>query len=366
MQTRLGTALFREEWSESTRRDRRWSWREDGWAGWVELGSIICVCGFMVLSMLQEIQFTHLILCTGTDGAFPGRFNMVVSHQSAVQSYEDFVGQVRQQKRALLTTTSLPSITCYCMCLCVQVQAADSILVIGGGPTGVEMAAEIITEYPDKKVRCHYGNLWHQGLCHSGDLWLHRHVMAGFWCFVKFGNCWWGSEIKSMLIIWAPGGSGPLQNAASRPRAAADRPLSGQRGSAGERSRGSSRWQHTRKLCPGNFWLYPCLPDPLSILGHKVPNLSELKLNVTSKNMEVVSDKGERIRTDLIICCTGLRVNSSAYKSSFCQCTHPQMCTYIRYTTTYSILCTQTHRELSIATPRGPGNKLHFLDKHAE
>lgn len=82
------------------------------------------------------------------------------------------------------------------------------------------------------------------------------------------------------------------------------------------------------KLCPGNFVLHPRLPDPLSILGHKVPNLSELKLNVTSKNMEVVSDKGERIRTDLIICCTGLRVNSSAYKSSFCQCTHPHTVYY--------------------------------------
>lgn len=33
-----------------------------------------------------------------------------------------------------------------------QVQAADSVLVIGGGATGVEMAAEIRTEYPDKKV----------------------------------------------------------------------------------------------------------------------------------------------------------------------------------------------------------------------
>lgn len=33
-----------------------------------------------------------------------------------------------------------------------QVQAADSVLVIGGGATGVEMAAEMKTEYPDKKV----------------------------------------------------------------------------------------------------------------------------------------------------------------------------------------------------------------------
>lgn len=36
--------------------------------------------------------------------------------------------------------------------VCVQVQAADSVLVVGGGSTGVEMAAEIKTEYPDKKV----------------------------------------------------------------------------------------------------------------------------------------------------------------------------------------------------------------------
>lgn len=40
-----------------------------------------------------------------------------------------------------------------CVCVCVQVQAADSVLVVGGGSTGVEMAVEIWTEHPDKKVR---------------------------------------------------------------------------------------------------------------------------------------------------------------------------------------------------------------------
>lgn len=52
------------------------------------------VWGFTVCFVLQEIQFTHLILSTGTDGTFPGRFVKVASHQSAVQSYEDFIGQV--------------------------------------------------------------------------------------------------------------------------------------------------------------------------------------------------------------------------------------------------------------------------------
>uniref|UniRef100_UPI0037E79460 ferroptosis suppressor protein 1 n=1 Tax=Semicossyphus pulcher TaxID=241346 RepID=UPI0037E79460 len=79
----------------------------------------------VVLEEGKEIQYTHLLLCTGTDGAFPGKFNTVASHQTAIQTYEDFVKQV---------------------------QEADSVLVIGGGSTGVEMAAEIKTEYPEKKV----------------------------------------------------------------------------------------------------------------------------------------------------------------------------------------------------------------------
>lgn len=34
----------------------------------------------------------------------------------------------------------------------LQVQQADSILVVGGGTTGVEMAAELKTAHPHKKV----------------------------------------------------------------------------------------------------------------------------------------------------------------------------------------------------------------------
>ncbi|XP_008301611.1 ferroptosis suppressor protein 1 [Stegastes partitus] len=79
----------------------------------------------VVLEGGREIRFSHLLLCTGTDGPFPGKFNTVASHQAAVQAYEDFAKQVL---------------------------AAESVLVVGGGSTGVEMAAEIRTEYPDKKV----------------------------------------------------------------------------------------------------------------------------------------------------------------------------------------------------------------------
>jgi len=34
----------------------------------------------------------------------------------------------------------------------LQIQSANSVVVVGGGTTGVEMAAEIRTEFPDKKV----------------------------------------------------------------------------------------------------------------------------------------------------------------------------------------------------------------------
>lgn len=30
--------------------------------------------------------------------------------------------------------------------------AADSVLIIGGGPVGVELAGEIVVDFPEKKV----------------------------------------------------------------------------------------------------------------------------------------------------------------------------------------------------------------------
>ncbi|XP_053188929.1 apoptosis-inducing factor 2 [Scomber japonicus] len=165
----------------------------------------------VVLQGGREISYSHLILCTGTDGAFPGKFNTEASYQTAVQTYEDFVSQV---------------------------QAAGSVLVVGGGSTGVEMAAEIKTEYPDKKVV----------LIHS--------------------------KIA-------------LADAELRP---------------------SVRQQAKQVLLEKGVEL---------LLGQKVVNLSELQLNVCSRNSSVRTDKQQTLKTDLIVRCTGLKVNSSAYASSF-------------------------------------------------
>ncbi|KAK2921489.1 apoptosis-inducing factor 2 isoform X2 [Channa argus] len=168
----------------------------------------------VVLQGGREIQYTHLILCTGTDGPFPGKYNAVASYQTAVEAYEDFIKKV---------------------------QAADSVLVVGGGSTGVEMAAEIKTEYPDKKVV----------LIHS-----------------KVGL----ADPELLPCV---------------------------------------RQQAKEVLLEKGVEL---------LLGQKVSNLSELQLNVTRKNTEVTTDKGETLTTDLIISCTGLRVNSAAYASALSGC----------------------------------------------
>ncbi|XP_049926508.1 apoptosis-inducing factor 2 [Epinephelus moara] len=112
----------------------------------------------VVLEGGREIQYSHLILCTGTDGTFPGKFNTVASYQTAVQTYEDFVKQV---------------------------QAAGSVLVVGGGSTGVEMAAEIKTEYPDKKVVLTAGCLADNGALKVND---HLQV-EGFSNVFAVGDC---------------------------------------------------------------------------------------------------------------------------------------------------------------------------------
>lgn len=34
----------------------------------------------------------------------------------------------------------------------LKIRSANSILIVGGGPTGVELAGEIVTDYPEKKI----------------------------------------------------------------------------------------------------------------------------------------------------------------------------------------------------------------------
>ncbi|MEE6488513.1 hypothetical protein FKM82_015246 [Ascaphus truei] len=79
----------------------------------------------VLLESNEELHFSHLILATGSNGPFPGKFNQVISMDRAIQKYEDLVKEV---------------------------QKAKHVVVVGGGSAGVEMAAEVKTEYPDKEV----------------------------------------------------------------------------------------------------------------------------------------------------------------------------------------------------------------------
>lgn len=57
--------------------------------GWSSVVSNRTLC-----SGLQEVKFTHLIVATGTDGYFPGKFNTTASLQTAIQAYTDLFQQV--------------------------------------------------------------------------------------------------------------------------------------------------------------------------------------------------------------------------------------------------------------------------------
>ncbi|KAM9700219.1 ferroptosis suppressor protein 1 isoform 3-T3 [Menidia menidia] len=163
----------------------------------------------VVLMGGRELQYSHLVLSTGSDGPFPGRFTAEASLQSGLHAYEDLLQQIR---------------------------AADSVLVVGGGSTGVEMAAEIKTEYPEKKV-----------------VLVHSRV------------------------------------------ALADPDLEP-----------SVRQQAKEVLLEKGVEL---------LLGQKVQDLAALRLNVTQRGQTVRTDR-ETLTTDLVLICTGTRVNASAYASS--------------------------------------------------
>lgn len=57
------------------------------------------------------------------------------------------------------------------------------------------------------------------------------------------------------------------------------------------------------------FWLFKT--------GEKVVNLPTLTLNKFKENMVVKTDKGTEVATDMVLLCTGIKVNSSAYNSAF-------------------------------------------------
>uniref|UniRef100_G1RKE4 Ferroptosis suppressor protein 1 n=1 Tax=Nomascus leucogenys TaxID=61853 RepID=G1RKE4_NOMLE len=159
----------------------------------------------------EALPFSHLILATGSTGPFPGKFNEVSSQQAAIQAYEDMVRQVQRSR---------------------------FIVVVGGGSAGVEMAAEIKTEYPEKEVT----------LIHSQVALADKELLPSV-----------RQEVKEILL---------------------------------------------RK-------------GVQLLLSERVSNLEELPLNEYREYIKVQTDKGTEVATNLVILCTGIKINSSAYRNAF-------------------------------------------------
>ncbi|XP_054750197.1 ferroptosis suppressor protein 1-like [Lytechinus pictus] len=89
------------------------------------VGKISPEAGHVVLSDGKEIPYDYLVIATGTSGPFPGKLENDCTINQALDLYAD---------------------------ACTKVKAAKTVVIIGGGAVGVEIAGEIATDYPDKEV----------------------------------------------------------------------------------------------------------------------------------------------------------------------------------------------------------------------
>lgn len=51
--------------------------------------------------------------------------------------------------------------------------------------------------------------------------------------------------------------------------------------------------------------------------GERVSNVENLTTNQFQKDMVVRTEKGTEVAADMVILCTGIKINSSAYASAF-------------------------------------------------
>ncbi|XP_063637926.1 ferroptosis suppressor protein 1 isoform X1 [Pan troglodytes] len=237
----------------------------------------------------EALPFSHLILATGSTGPFPGKFNEVSSQQAAIQAYEDMVRQVQRSR---------------------------FIVVVGGGSAGVEMAAEIKTEYPEKEV-----TLIHSQVALADKELLPsvrqevREILLRKGVQLLLSTC----TLTSLPALPWPGEMwlGGLVTASSRRVATVHPRLSLFHCVLG--------WSMKRSEEAMNIKAHLSL-DQLEVVpvpgqgrgpGERVSNLEELPLNEYREYIKVQTDKGTEVATNLVILCTGIKINSSAYRKAF-------------------------------------------------
>lgn len=60
-----------------------------------------------------------------------------------------------------------------------------------------------------------------------------------------------------------------------------------------------------------------CDPGLSVATGEKVSNMGNLRPNQFQKNMLVRTEKGTEVVVDMVVLCTGIKINSSAYAAAF-------------------------------------------------
>ncbi|XP_034519478.1 ferroptosis suppressor protein 1 [Ailuropoda melanoleuca] len=296
----------------------------------------------------EALPFSHLILATGSTGLFPGKFNEVSSREAAIQAYEDMVKQV---------------------------QRSQSVVVVGGGSAGVEMAAEVKTEFPEKEVGTQ-PCLWTLraralgAVCedHGGLTWglgggaprtrvsqgpvsavgcpcvEYRRASGLFlpsaqsvvrleslpawlgWCGRQSGRVvgvFLGELFPELLgkfsfifphCFWELSCLWTLQGGGI-----ATLCILGQQGRLAEGRGGRQELKARLVGSQPGCRARPCQPRAHGsrLTGERVSNLEDLRLNEYGECIRVHTDKGTEVATNLVIVCNGIRVNSSAYHSAF-------------------------------------------------
>ncbi|XP_077987912.1 ferroptosis suppressor protein 1-like isoform X2 [Glandiceps talaboti] len=162
----------------------------------------------------ETIPFTHLYIATGSKGPFPGKLTtpLKVSLEEGKAMYDG---------------------------ISKQIEAADNIVLVGGGAVGVELAGEIATDYAGKKQ----------------VTLIHPHQ--------KIADPNTNDKFQANL-------KGQLENLGVK-----------------------------------------------LVLGERVSNLDSLPTGCTTQSLNTVTtDKGSQIQANLVVPCTGLKPNSTAYHSS--------------------------------------------------
>lgn len=63
-----------------------------------------------------------------------------------------------------------------------------------------------------------------------------------------------------------------------------------------------------------------CYPGLSVATGERVSNVESLTPNCFQKDMVVRTEKGTEVVVDMVVLCTGIKINSSAYAAAFGKC----------------------------------------------